>query len=110
MDKLIKLCSDIARLWGAYAPSYLNGVKNTLILAIVATLLGCIIGLVCGVLNTIPYSKNDPAWKRFLLKAIRVLVRIYVEIFRGTPHGAAGSVYLLRPALLHRRQRGFQRL
>ena len=85
MDKLIKLCSDIARLWGAYAPSYLNGVKNTLILAIVATLLGCIIGLVCGVLNTIPYSKNDPAWKRFLLKAIRVLVRIYVEIFRGTP-------------------------
>ena len=85
MDKLIKLCSDIARLWGAYAPSYLNGVKNTLILAIVATLLGCIIGLVCGVLNTIPYSKNDPAWKRFLLKAIRVLVRVYVEIFRGTP-------------------------
>ena len=85
MDKLIKLCSDIARLWGAYAPSYLNGVKNTLILAIVATLLGCIIGLVCGVLNTIPYSKNDPAWKRFLLKTIRVLVRIYVEIFRGTP-------------------------
>ena len=85
MDKLIKLCSDIARLWGAYAPSYLNGVKNTLILAIVATLLGCIIGLVCGVLNTIPYSKNDPAWKRFLLKAIRVLVRIYVEVFRGTP-------------------------
>ena len=85
MDKLIKLCSDIARLWSAYAPSYLNGVKNTLILAIVATLLGCIIGLVCGVLNTIPYSKNDPAWKRFLLKAIRVLVRIYVEIFRGTP-------------------------
>ena len=85
MDKLIKLCSDIARLWSAYAPSYLNGVKNTLILAIVATLLGCIIGLVCGVLNTIPYSKNDPAWKRFLLKAIRVLVRIYVEVFRGTP-------------------------
>ena len=85
MEKLIKLGTDIVRLWDAYAPSYLNGVKNTLILAIVATLLGCIIGLVCGVLNTIPYSKNDPAWKRFLLKTIRVLVRVYVEVFRGTP-------------------------
>ena len=85
MDKLIKLGSDIARLWSAYAPTYLNGVKNTLILAVIATLIGCIIGLVCGVLNTIPYSQNDPAWKRFLLKFIRAIVRIYVEVFRGTP-------------------------
>ena len=85
MDKLMKLGADIARLWSAYAPSYLNGVKNTLILAIVATIFGCVIGLVCGVLNTIPYTKSDPAWKRCLLKAIRVIVRVYVEIFRGTP-------------------------
>ena len=85
MDKLIKLGTDIARLWSAYAPSYLNGVKNTLILAIVATVIGCVIGLVCGVLNTIPYAKNDPLWKRIILKGIRAIVRIYVEIFRGTP-------------------------
>ncbi len=85
MEKLIKLGADIARLWAAYAPTYINGVKNTLILAVIATLLGCVIGLVCGVLNTIPYSKTDPAWKRFLLKLIRAIVRIYVEIFRGTP-------------------------
>jgi putative lysine transport system permease protein len=85
MDKLIKLWSDIARLWSAYAPTYLNGVKNTLILAVIATLFGCIIGLVCGVLNTIPYSQNDPAWKKVLLKIIRTIVRIYVEVFRGTP-------------------------
>ena len=85
MDKLVKLGSDIARLWSAYAPTYLNGVKNTLILAVIATLLGCLIGLVCGVLNTIPYSKNDRVWKRVLLKVIRFLVRIYVEVFRGTP-------------------------
>jgi putative lysine transport system permease protein len=85
MEKLIKLASDIARLWNAYAPTYLNGIKNTLILAVIATVLGCVIGLACGVLNTIPYSKNDPTWKRILLKVIRAIVRIYVEIFRGTP-------------------------
>ena len=85
MDKLIKLGSDIALLWSVYAPTYLNGVKNTLILAVIATAIGCIIGLVCGVLNTIPYVKNDPLWKRVVLKIIRIIVRIYVEIFRGTP-------------------------
>jgi len=85
MDRLIKLCEDVARLWGKYYTFYLDGIKSTLILALVATLIGCIIGLVCGILNTIPYSKNDNIIKRFFLKLIRVVVRIYVEVFRGTP-------------------------
>ena len=85
MDKLVKLGQDIIQLWSKYWPMYMNGVKNTLILALVATAIGCVIGLICGILNTIPYTKNDPLPKRFLLKLIRVLVRIYVEVFRGTP-------------------------
>ena len=85
MEKLVKLCQDIILLWSKYWPMYMNGVKNTLILALVATAIGCVIGLVCGILNTIPYTKSDPLPKRFLLKLIRVLVRIYVEVFRGTP-------------------------
>ena len=59
--------------------------RNTLILAVVATLIGCVIGFVCGVLNTIPCAKNDPPAKKFFVKLIRVVVRIYVEVFRGTP-------------------------
>ena len=85
MDKLVKLGQDIVLLWSKYWPMYMSGVKNTLILALVATAIGCVIGLICGILNTIPYPKNDPLPKRFLLKLIRVLVRIYVEVFRGTP-------------------------
>ena len=85
MDKLVKLGQDIIQLWSKYWPMYMNGVKNTLILALVATAIGCVIGLICGILNTIPYTKNDSLPKRFLLKLIRVLVRIYVEVFRGTP-------------------------
>ena len=46
-------------------------------------IIGCLIGFLCGVLNTIPYTRQDPLPKRFLLKLIRVLVRAYVEIFRG---------------------------
>ena len=85
MDRLAKLCHDVALLWGKYHGMYLDGVKNTLILALIATAVGCAIGLVCGVLNTIPYTKNDPLPKRFLLKLLRVVIRIYVEVFRGTP-------------------------
>ena len=85
MQRFLDLCQDVSLLWQNYWPGYLNGVKNTLILALIGTVIGCVIGLVCGILNTIPYSKSDPAPKRFLLKLIRIVVRVYVEVFRGTP-------------------------
>ncbi len=85
MEKFSELLQDVGLLWSKYSPMYLDGVKNTLILALVATFFGCVIGLICGIANTIPYTKNDPPVKRFLLKLVRVLVRVYVEVFRGTP-------------------------
>ena len=85
MNKLVELIQDVALLWNKYSPMYLNGIKSTLVLALVATLIGCIIGLICGILNNIPYTKNDNIIKRFLLKLIRIIVRVYVEVFRGTP-------------------------
>ena len=85
MDKLAKLMQDIAILWDKYHPMYLTGIQNTLILALAATAIGCIIGFACGILNTIPCSKNDPLPKRILLKLVRIIVRVYVEVFRGTP-------------------------
>lgn len=85
MEKFVDLGYDMARLWAKYWPDYLTGIRSTLIVAVVATLAGCIIGLVCGILNTIPYAKTDSLGKRFILKLIRVIVRIYVEVFRGTP-------------------------
>ena len=85
MDKFAKLINDVGLLWTTYSSFYLKGIRNTLILAVVATLIGCIIGLVCGILNTIPYSKNDNFAKRAVLRLIRIVVRVYVEVFRGTP-------------------------
>ena len=85
MDKFAKLVADIGKLWENYSGAYFTGIRNTLILAVAATLAGCLIGLVCGVLNTIPYTKQDHAIKRFFLKLLRAVIRIYVEVFRGTP-------------------------
>ena len=85
MNKFAQLGADIAKLWVKFGGSYLGGIKNTLILALVGTVIGCLIGFICGVLNTIPYNKNDNPVKRFFLTLIRVIIRVYVEVFRGTP-------------------------
>ena len=85
MSMLMELVRDMARLWEKYGSMYMRGIWSTLALALVATLLGCIIGLICGILNPIPYASSDPLPKRFGLKLVRVMVRVYVEVFRGTP-------------------------
>ena len=80
-----QLLSDISSLWTRYGSVYLQGIANTLILAVTATLIGCIIGFFCGILQTIPYGPNDNIFKKILLKLIRIIIRVYVEVFRGTP-------------------------
>ena len=79
------LLTDIGSIWTKYGSVYLDGIANTLILATTATLIGCIIGFFCGILQTIPYGPNDFIVKRFILKLVRIIIRAYVEIFRGTP-------------------------
>ena len=85
MNIFVQLGEDIAKLWERYASFYLRGMWNTLELAVLCTAVGCLIGLLCGVLNTIPYNKNDNIIKRFFLRLIRIVIQIYVEVFRGTP-------------------------
>ena len=85
MDRFAQLWADIVKLWTKYGASYFAGMGNTLALALIGTVLGCLIGLICGVLNTIPYSRKDNPVKRFFLRLIRVVIRVYVEVFRGTP-------------------------
>ena len=58
MDKLAKLVTDIGKLWEHYSAAYFTGIQNTLILAVAATLAGCLIGLLCGVLNKIRYTEH----------------------------------------------------
>ena len=80
-----QLITDIAALWAKYGSVYLGGVRNTLLLSIIATALGCLIGFLCGILQTIPCAPGDNFLKRFVLKLVRLLIRVYVEVFRGTP-------------------------
>ena len=82
---LAQLFSDIASLWAKYRTVYLTGIANTLILATTATLIGCVIGFLCGILQTIPCGAKDNPFKRVMLKIVKIVIRVYVEVFRGTP-------------------------
>ena len=69
-----------------YGISYLKGAGTTLLIAIVSTAIGCIIGFLVGIVQTIPVDKKkDSAAKRGLLGFVKILLRAYVEVFRGTP-------------------------
>ena len=69
-----------------YGMSFLQGAGTTLAIAIVSTIIGCIIGFAVGIVQTIPIDpKRDGLLKRILLRVVKVIFKVYVEIFRGTP-------------------------
>ncbi len=68
-----------------YGALFLKGAGVTLLLALAGTFIGCIIGLVVGIVQTIPGDRRDSAFKKTLMKVIKGLLSAYVEVFRGTP-------------------------
>ena len=76
----------IVYLLQQYGSSYLKGAGTTLLIAIIGTVVGCIIGLAVGIVQTIPEDKKrDSLPKRIILKLVKIILKIYVEVFRGTP-------------------------
>ena len=64
-------------------PMFLRGAGLTLMIALIGTVLGAIIGLLAGVIRTIPVPERGA--KKVFLKVINVILSIYIEFFRGTP-------------------------
>lgn len=56
-----------------------------MVIAVVSTFFGCIIGFAVGIVQSIPIDKNDNLFKRILMRLVRFLLAAYVEVFRGTP-------------------------
>ena len=67
-----------------YGPSFLRGAGTTMLIAVISTAVGCLIGFGVGIVQTTPTDKAHPV-KYFLMKVVRFLLDAYVEIFRGTP-------------------------
>ena len=68
-----------------YGMSYLRGAGVTMVMAIVSTLIGCIIGFAVGLVQTIPTDKKKNRVQWALVGVVKFILNAYVEIFRGTP-------------------------
>lgn len=73
----------IMKILNKYWPMFLRGAGATLYISMIGTILGSMIGLLVGIVRTIPIPERG--LKKVLLKIINGILSIYVEFFRGTP-------------------------
>lgn len=64
-------------------PMFLRGAGVTLLIALIGTIFGALIGLLAGIIRTIPIPERGV--KKGLLKFINIILSVYIEFFRGTP-------------------------
>lgn len=76
LDWVIKIISEN---W----PMFLRGAGLTLLIALIGTIFGAVIGLLAGVIRTIPVPERGA--KKIFLKLVNLILSIYIEFFRGTP-------------------------
>lgn len=68
-----------------YGGIFLEGCMWTLLIALVGTVAGCVIGFICGSIQTIEIQDTDPLYKKLFIGILKLIINIYVEVFRGTP-------------------------
>ena len=66
-----------------YGEFFLKGTKITLLISLLGTIIGFLIGLGLGSVKKIPRSSNKI--KNFFMMIVNSFITCYVEIFRGTP-------------------------
>lgn len=80
---MLAFFQDAWNILAEYREFLLRGVGYTMLLALVGTVAGLLIGLITGIIRTIPASRNKCT--AVIQKIINILISVYVEIFRGTP-------------------------
>ncbi len=75
---------QIAEIWNTYHDQFIRGTFYTVIISFISTFVGFLIGLLIAIYQTIQVSKHHRI-RYMLYKSIAVLIRIYIEVFRGTP-------------------------
>ncbi len=76
---LTKIVEIVVEYW----PMFLRGAGVTLLISTIGTIVGSTIGLMVGVVRTIPLKERG--FGRWVLKAANGLLATYIEVFRGTP-------------------------
>ncbi len=84
-----------------YWPLFLSGAGVTLIISLTGTIIGFGIGLLIGVIRTIPIDHSTNIFKKIIYKIVNFLLLCYIEIFRGTPMMVQAMVIFYGVALVY---------
>lgn len=68
-----------------YSSMFIQGTWLTLYIAVLGTLFGFVLGYVVGIVNDIRINEGDNPAKKLLIKVVKAIFTIYVELFRDTP-------------------------
>ncbi len=77
--------SDVWSLFTANKSLYAAGIKTTLILALLGTVFGTLIGFVIVGLRIQEVHYKDKGYIKFLKKLANIIAIVYIDIIRGTP-------------------------
>lgn len=79
-------------LAGKYKSLFVQGTVMTLYVAVIGTALGFLLGYLVGIIEDIRVSREGNPVKRILIRILKVISLLYVEIFRGTPMIVQGMI------------------
>ena len=68
-----------------YLNMFLEGTWLTLYIAVLGTLLGFVLGYMVGIIQDLKINQGDNFIKKILIKILKIIASVYVEIFRDTP-------------------------
>lgn len=68
-----------------FGAQFAKGTVTTLEIAFLGTLFGCLLGFLVGIVQSLTVDQHSSPLMRVLVKGLKAIVAVYVEVFRGTP-------------------------
>ena len=75
----------VAFLAKKYFSMFLSGTWITLYVAIIGTIIGFLLGFLIGVIEDVQINREDNIFKKIIIKLVKIIFAVYVEVFRDTP-------------------------
>lgn len=75
----------MAFLANKYSKMFIDGTWLTLYISVLGTLFGFALGYLIGIIQDTKINQGDNIFKKILLRILKIVSAIYVEIFRDTP-------------------------
>jgi len=84
---IINVClpKDYTKIVTSYGDLFYTGIKNTLKISLIGTIIGFLIACVLGTLRTIKVNEQDTTIMKIIKIVTNSIIKIYVTVFRGTP-------------------------